>query len=94
MDFLSFNELKVKLTDLYKRDVGNSEIVDHIVKNSIQLFSLANGFYVGEYVNHLEKKAIKKIHKEISYIELFDNNELNSLMLGDLDKVTVTHCNE
>lgn len=92
MDFLSFNELKVKLTDLYKRDVGNSEIVDLIIGNGIQLFSLANGFYAGEYVNHLEKKAIKKIHKDIKYVELFESQDLNSLMFGDLDKLALTYC--
>lgn len=92
MDFLSFNELKVKLTDLYKRDVSNSELVDLITENSIQVFSLANGFYAGEYVKNLEKNAIKKIHKDIKYVELFGSNELNSLMFGDIDKLAVTHC--
>ena len=92
LDFLSFNELKVKLTNLYKRDVSNSELVDLITENSIQMFSLANGFYAGEYIKNLEKNAIKKIHKDIRYVELFESNELNSLMLGDLDKLAVRHC--
>ncbi len=92
MDFLSFNEFKVKLSDLYKRDVGNNEIVDLIIENSIQLFSLANGFYVGEYVKNIGKKAIKKIHKDNRYVELFESNELNSLMFGNLDKLSMAGC--
>lgn len=76
----------------YKRDVGNSEVVGLIIENDVQLFSLANGFYVGEYVKHLDKKAIKGIHKDIKYVELFQNANLNSLMFGDLDKLALTQC--
>ncbi|WP_147394224.1 hypothetical protein [Acinetobacter tianfuensis] len=92
MEFLSFNGLKLKLSDLYKRNVDNVEIIDLVIENKIPLFALANGFYVGEYVKSADKIAIKKIHKDIRYVELFESNKLNSLMSGDLEKLSICAC--
>lgn len=92
LEFLSFNGLKLKLSDLYKRNVDNVEIIDLVIENKIPLFALANGFYVGEYVKSADKIAIKKIHKDIRYVELFDSNKLNSLMSGDLEKLSICAC--
>lgn len=92
LEFLSFNELKAKLCVLYKRDVDNAEITRFIMENEIRLFNIAKGFCVGEYVKNAGKKAIRRIYKDIDYVEIFESNELYSLMLGDLDRLPIDRC--
>lgn len=92
MEFLSFNELKFKLSNLYKRNVDNVEIINIIMENEVPLIALANGFYVGEYVKSAEKIAIKKIHRDVRYVELFDSNKLTRLMSNDLEKLSTSFC--
>ncbi|EXR50333.1 hypothetical protein [Acinetobacter baumannii] len=89
MDFLSFNELKSKLSELYKRNVENAEATHFIKDNHLKVFTIVDGLYAGGYENVLTEKLVKKIFQEVNYIEIFRDRYLNSLMFGDVDKVSV-----
>ena len=89
MDFLSFNELKSKLSDLYKRNVENAETTHFIKDNHLEVFTIVDGLYAGGYENVLTERIVKEIFLEINYVELFRDRHLNSLMFGDVDKVSI-----
>lgn len=89
MDFLCFNELKSKLSELYKRNVENAEATHFIKDNHLKVFTIVDGLYAGGYENVLTEKLVKKIFQEVNYIEIFRDRYLNSLMFGDVDKVSV-----
>lgn len=89
MDFLSFNELKVKLSDLYKRNVDNAETTHFIKKNALEVFTLVDGLYAGGYENVLTERLVTEIFQQIHYVELFEDRNLNSLMFGDIDKLSI-----
>jgi len=90
LEFLSFNELKVKLSELYRRNVGNAETTHFIKNNHLEIFTIVNGLYAGRFENVLTEKLVKEIFQEINYVELFQDKHLNSLMFGDVDKVSIT----
>lgn len=89
MDFLSFNELKVKLSDLYKRNVDNAETTHFIKKNALEVFTIVDGLYAGGYENVLTERLVTEIFQQIHYVELFEDRNLNSLMFGDIDKLSI-----
>ena len=89
MDFLSFNELKSKLSGLYKRNVENAEAMYFIKDNHLEVFTIVDGLYAGGYENVLTEKLVKKIFQEVNYIEIFRDQHLNSLMFGDIDKLSI-----
>lgn len=89
MDFLSFNELKSKLSESYKRNVENAETTHFIKDNHLEVFTIVDGLCAGGYDNVLTEKIVKEIFLEINYVELFRDRDLNSLMLGDVDKISV-----
>lgn len=89
MDFLSFNELKSKLSESYKRNVENAETTHFIKDNHLEVFTIVDGLCAGGYDNVLTERIVKKIFLEISYVELFQDRDLNSLMFGDVDKISV-----
>lgn len=103
MDFLSFNELKAKLSDLYKRNVGNAETTHFIKKNVLEVFTIVDGLYAGGYENVLTERLVIEIFQQIHYVEIFQDRNLNSLMFGDIDKLSIdsfkkifgidSHCN-
>lgn len=89
MEFLSFNELKVKLSKLYKRDVENAETTHFIKNNHLEVFTVVDGLYAGGFENVLTEKLVTKIFQKIDYVELFKDKHLNSLMFGDIDKLLI-----
>ena len=94
MDFLSFNELKSKLSDLYKRNVENAETAHFIKDNNLEVFTIVDGLYAGGYDNVLTERIVKEIFSEINYVELFRDRDLNNLMFGDVDKISVDKFNK
>lgn len=89
MDFLSFNELKLKLSELYKRNVENEETSHFIKDNHLEVFTIVDGLCAGGYDNVLTERIVNEIFHEINYVELFRDRDLNSLMFGDVDKISV-----
>lgn len=89
MDFLSFNELKLKLSELYKRNVENAETTHFIKDNNLEVFTVVDGLCAGGYNKVLTERIVNKIFLEINYVELFRDRDLNSLMFGDVDKISV-----
>ncbi|MEZ2902874.1 hypothetical protein ACBQ24_09035 [Acinetobacter terrestris] len=89
MEFLSFDELKANLSSTHHRNVENAETTHFIKKNKIPIFNMVNGFSAGNYENVLTLKLIKEIFRDLNYIEVFPSNELNSLMIGDMDKLSI-----
>lgn len=89
LEFLSFNELKIKLSELYKRNVENAETTHFIKNNNLEVFTVIDGLYAGGFENVLTEKLVNEIFQEIKYVELFQNKHLNSLMFGDVEKVSI-----
>ena len=89
LEFLSFNELKIKVSEYYRRNVGNAETTHFIKNNHLEVFTVVDGVYAGRFENVLTEKLVKEIFQEINYVELFQDKHLNSLMFGDVDKVSI-----
>ena len=89
LDFLSFNELKAKLADFYKRDVENAETMRFIKDNHLEVFTVVDGLFAGGYENVATEKLVKEIVQEVDYVEVFKDKYLNNLMLGDIDEVLI-----